>query len=131
MAATLSADLDAACDGLVYISETDAPVRPFFRERGTAGGSATAQEKLESETAMACRRTDVDEFFGRLIRTEEWHTPAQRLNAEKFRLLKDLLVSRLSDLGVYKCGTIRVKIFVVGNDRDGNIAGIETEAVET
>jgi hypothetical protein len=42
-----------------------------------------------------------------------------------------LLEENLADLTVFRIGSIRIDIYVVGLDADGNLAGIKTKAVET
>jgi hypothetical protein len=74
---------------------------------------------------------DVRAFFARLTRTEGWHDDAQRAQAKKFLELQTLLEENLRDLKVFKVGRIRLDIYAVGLDVDGNLLGIKTRAVET
>ncbi len=49
----------------------------------------------------------------------------------KFKRLKQLLIENLNELHVYRVGRVAIDIFVVGRDREGNLAGIKTKAIET
>lgn len=51
--------------------------------------------------------------------------------AKKFLELQTLLEENLHDLKVFKLGRIRLDIYAVGIDRNGNPLGIKTQAVET
>lgn len=123
--------IEKACRGLSYMSETDAPVEPFF------GGKASALSREEiikatgSNTDSRIEETDPNLFFKRLTAIEDWYTPGQKKNASRFATLERLLRNELSDLSVFRIGRIRVAIYVAGLDKNGNILGVKTTAVET
>ena len=76
--------LQTACEGLVLISETDAPVTPF------AGGPAvevTAQTILQQTGKAATElveEMDFDEFFDRLTAIRDWYGEPEKARAKKF-----------------------------------------------
>ena len=74
---------------------------------------------------------DFEQFFTRLTADQSWHTPLQTRAVKKFRSLRTLLRSNLTELSVHRFGRIRIDILVVGRDAAGNVAGIRTRAVET
>lgn len=108
------------CEGLVFISEQDAPVTAYLPNE------AAALE--ESETV----ETDsFDKFFDRLTTEKDWMNEFQKHRAAKFRLLRGLLEISLDELRVIRSGKIQIDIVVVGKDRDGRLMGVRTAAVET
>ncbi|QOV89193.1 nuclease A inhibitor family protein [Humisphaera borealis] len=112
-------DLAAAVEGLLYPSETDAPLIPFRWKRGkrSAVESAIANSKERSPVETI----PFDTFFEPLLRSTD---------AERFATLKRLLQDRLQDLAVVRVGSPRVTIYVIG--RQGHYwAGVWTESVET
>src|SRR5687768_1143030 len=128
----LKRELEALCEGLVFISERDAPVVPFFGPKidevspdlfRKLLGPTSKNEPIES--------VDVDEFFARLTADKDWHDGRQRSNAKKYRRLKKLLEGELRYSRVFKVGRIQIDIYIVGIDREGNLAGVRTNAVET
>ena len=127
----LAAAIEAACRGLVYVSETDAPVVPFRAEIGSGEPAAAVIEKLKAEHGGACETVRFDEFFAKLTKDQPWHTPLQTRMVKKYRALKNLLISSLDNLAVYKFGRVRREIFVVGTDKRGDLAGVRTRSVET
>lgn len=117
--------LRTACLGIVFVSETDAPVEPVaFRDRDELRRSMKSDAR-EIEIANA------SEFFDRLTKTHAWHGGAEHARTRRFANLRDLLEEGLTDLKVYRIGKIRVEIFVLGETKSGAIAGIRTRAVET
>lgn len=117
-------------DGLIWISETDASIEPFL---GDEAATVTAEalcrqidvraETVEEETAELA--------FERLSATHDWHGPADRLRAKRFRDLSRYLEATLSDLKLIKLGKIRKEVFIVGLDPKGRLAGVRTSSVET
>lgn len=120
-----------ACDGLVYISETDAPIEPvLFR----SPKKKTPLEAVAGELGTKTGDLDlqpVDTFFDKLTRSRDWHGEKERKRVRSFRKLRDTLGANLNELSVIRAGKIRIRIFVVGFDADMNVAGIATTAVET
>lgn len=123
--------IEKACRGLTYMSETDAPVEPFFDGKT----DRLAREEILKATGIdpksPVEETDVGTFFGRLTAIQDWYEAGQKKNARRFASLEKLLREELSDLRVFRIGKIRVAIYVVGLDHEGTLAGVKTMAVET
>ncbi|MEP7214272.1 MAG: nuclease A inhibitor family protein [Acidobacteriota bacterium] len=124
----LAAAIGVACKGLVYMSETDAPIEPFFVQNV---GDEPIADILKKHFSGECSEADPDEFFARLTADQDWHTPLQKRTVKKFRALRNVLRSNLADLRIYRFGRIRIDILVVGREVTGDLAGIQTRAVET
>ena len=110
-------EIERACAGLIYVSETDAPVSAFT-------GTVTARDQPIEERDFA-------EFFSRLTANRDWHGAAENAKAKKFLTLQKLLEENLRDLRVLRFGERRIDIFIVGTDNDGRLMGVRTKAVET
>ncbi len=119
------------CEGLFYISETDAEVQPFFGGRVADGIKESLMETLGPETNTAAIEQPFEEFFSRLTKIQSWFTPVETERVERFLKLQKLLADNLKDLTVLRIGRIRIDIYVVGIDESGKLAGIRTKAVET
>ena len=120
-----------ACEGLIYISETDAPVVAFA---GSAIDAVTAevvllQANLPNDAPIEER--DFNEFFARLTADRDWHREIESARAKKFLVLQKLLEENLCELKVYKIGSRRLSVFVVGIDKGRRLMGVSTKAVET
>lgn len=112
------AALTRASDGLLYPSETDAPFEPFVWEETKNTATAVRRQAGLSRTAK-CQQVSLDDFFGDLLEEKE------------FQALRAAIESTLSDVKVYRCGSIEVTYFVVGTEKEGRLAGLKTTAVET
>lgn len=121
--------LEKVCNGLVYVSESDAEIRAILVERG---GSLSLEGfiKRSSSSDMIETRPAAD-FFAGLTADRPWHGDTQRERVGQFRELARIFFDNTREQRMFRVGKIRVEIFVVGYDSKGNIAGIRTEAVET
>jgi hypothetical protein len=123
--------LSEACEGLVYISETDSPIITFAgpgveEMSATAAAAAAGIEFREPVETVA-----LTEFFARLSEEKDWFGETEKKNAARFRELQAALESTLSDLTIFRFGKVRIDIVVAGLDVSSRIAGIKTSAVET
>jgi hypothetical protein len=123
--------ISRACEGLFYISETDAPVTVFAAERADTIDAATIRALTNSPKDARVEERDFHKFFARLTKSEAWHLDAQREQTKKFLELQTLLEEDLRELKVFKIGEIQLTIYVVGLDTNNNVVGVSTEAVET
>jgi hypothetical protein len=110
--------LTAASNGLLYPSETDAPFEAFAWAKATNTASVVSR-MAGLPKAVKCIQQSLDDFFGDLSEEKE------------FQALRGAIEKTLSDVKVYRCGSIKVTYFVVGTAADGRLAGFKTTAVET
>ena len=120
-----------ACESLFYVSETDAPVLAFSGLAVSEVNRKTILQQTGGWTGDSVKELAFDEFFGRLTTVKDWFGETQRMRAKKFLDLQKLIEENLSNLKVFKIGHVLVQIYAVGIDRDGNLMGITTSAVET
>ena len=126
----LLALLQDACKGLVYISETDAPVTAFVADHKISKGEDIIHQ-LIGKTDEAVSEVDFGQFFSHLTTIKEWHGDREKARAKKFLDLQKLIEENLSDRKVFRIGNIRIRIYAVGLDSSGRLVGITTNAVET
>jgi hypothetical protein len=127
----LKTRLETVCRDLVFVSETDSEVTPFFGKQTT---SFNVEELLAAAGINNKRPVSVisyEDLFDKLTREREWHTERQSTNARGFRALKLLLTSELSDLMALKIGEINIEFVLIGRDRDGQVTGVKMRAIET
>lgn len=127
----LLARIGAAVDGLTYMSETDAPVLMYAGPAAENVAYETILQQAVEERDARVEEVSVDQFFQRSTEIKDWFGEAEKARAKKFLTLKKLLEESLRDLKVFKVGSVRIDIFVVGIDPDGRLMGIRTMAVET
>ena len=129
----LAARIKRATSGLVYQSETDAPVKPF-RVDGFTGDALSSEallERLGREPSTPVTTVAFDEFFADLTADQDWYGDEERDMAKRYRRLVRVLERALADLRVFKVGEREVDLFVVGRTPGGVFMGVATKAVET
>lgn len=123
--------ITAACDGLVYISETDAPFLLFAGRQAAAVTAEILLDQTDKAADVQVEEIDFDTFFVQLATIRDWYDDARKASAKRFLDLQTLLGENLSELKVFKTGRIQLDIFVVGIDKAGCLMGVTTKAVET
>jgi hypothetical protein len=132
MASTTLDALRDAVEGLVYISETDAPWEAFAWPE--AAGSPTAEEvrRLGGHPPDApAEESDWFEFIEPKTTDEDWHGDAERADVRRYRRLREVVERRMTDVRIVRIGEIEVTTYVVGRAVEGGWAGVRARAVET
>lgn len=120
-----------AVENLTYMSETDAELEPFA---GIFAADVTKEEILRQtghSATESIQEKSFTEVFDNLTKIQDWYGEEERLTAEKFIGLKNLLEKNLKNLRVFKIGQINLEVFFVGLDSEGKLVGVKTAAVET
>ncbi|MGI8545359.1 MAG: nuclease A inhibitor family protein [Aridibacter sp.] len=129
----LKEKLDEATDKLFYISESDAPVKPFTGGRAEAvtSGNLLKEIKTGSKNGSIEEITPA-EFFEPLTKLRAGASAQETEYAERFDKIKNMLDENLRDVKVFKVGDdYQKKVYIVGLDEEGNLTGVQTEATET
>ncbi len=114
--------LRAASKGLVFTSETDAPLEPFAWAESGAFSDSRLRQLAGADPDEAVEQTTLDRFF---------HTVPSE-DKKKFQKLAQTLQHQLSDIRVYKVGDeAEQTAYIVGKTNDGRWAGLKTTIVET
>ncbi|RCJ36904.1 nuclease [Nostoc minutum NIES-26] len=125
--------LKQASDGLLFMSESDYPFEVFF-------WSAQAKETLTDQKLLQLtghsqdvlvETVDLDYLFRNSAQEKDWHDRQQKETVKKFQSLVETLKANLSDIQVYRVGTINIDVYIVGKTPSGDLAGLSTKVVET
>jgi GTPase len=73
----------------------------------------------------------VDDFFAIATQEEDWHDQEERETVQRFHNLVSILKQNLSQLQVYRVGSIDIDAYIVGVTDGGELAGLSTKLVET
>ena len=120
-----------ACEGMVYSSETDSPVTPFFADDPGLDLISLVRASLGCGKSVPITTYDFEEFFRRLEAHRDWHGAEEKQIARRYARLRKLLTENLESIQVFKAGKNQIEIFIIGKTAEGKIAGIKTYAVET
>ena len=123
--------ISRACDGLVYISETDAPVTAVDLGQADSINGEIILQRAALKAGTEINEVEVKVFFGKLTAIKDWQTESQKERTKKFLALGKVLEKDLRSLKVYRFGKVRIDILIVGLDDAGHILGVRTNAVET
>lgn len=123
--------LERAAQGLLYPSETDAPVRAFAWRDASPFSAEALAAKLGYDTSTPIQTTDLDTFFEPVTKPQAWYGDEEQERMRRFIALRDLLKADLRDLKVYRIGSTSIDVYVVGRDARGRYYGVYTKVVET
>ena len=122
--------LKEATRGLTFMSESDYPLEVF--DWGQAAPTPEFLRGLDNSAPDAPIETrTAPEFFRAATSEPDWKGAEELAVAKKFQTLLRLLEANLSDLKVFRVGTINIPVYVVGRSADGSWLGVSTRVVET
>lgn len=120
-----------AAEGLIFISETDAPIEPFRWGKANEVTEEAVRKMADIDVDTPVKETEADTFFSKLTVKKEWFGDRETERAERFAELYEVLQANLRGLRVFRFGRIQVSFYIVGLDAEGCLAGVMTKAVET
>lgn len=123
--------LEDACQGLIFISETDSEVAPVFcdGQRINSFVEFLKDQKLPADAPI--EQKPAEDFFERLTTDRDWHQKEEKKTVRRFGKLRKVIFDNLDEVTLFRIGRIRIDIYVLGFDATGNVAGIRTRSVET
>lgn len=131
MTDSIATKLKQASQGLLFLSETDAP---FEVITWPAQGELTPAKLLQLTNRPANTPLEVvtiDKFFAIATQAEDWHDEEERETVKRFQNLVSVLKQNLSNIQVYRVGRITIDAYIVGVAQSGDWMGLSTQLVET
>jgi len=120
-----------AAEGLVYSSEADYPMEPFVWTDPSPFSPDALYKLTKLPQSTPVTQQELREFFAPMLYLPSEPTPEARARVKRFRSLMRVLRRNLSNLTVYKLGSVEMPTFIVGQLADGKFAGLRTTVVET
>jgi hypothetical protein len=129
---TATARLDQAAQGLLFPSETDAPLIPFFWPDAAPGDLTPERlaELAKTPPDQPIKSVKLDTFFRPVTKAEEWHNDEEKAEVEKFKTLVKTIKDTLAEVKVFRVGETKMDVYIVGKV-EGGYAGLKTQVVET
>jgi len=131
MTNTITTQLSSAAQGLLFLSESDAPFEVVHWQTQGELTPAILLQLTEHPPDAPVEVVSVDEFFAIATAEEDWHDQEERETAKRFRQLVSILKQNLSQLQVYRVGDRSIDVYIVGVTDGGDWAGLATKLVET
>ena len=127
----LAEELQAATDGLLFMSESD---YPFAVIRWKGSDEITPDylrrvAKVDAESPVA--EVTLSDFFGTAAGEQDWKGEAELATARRYQELVRLLEGELEAVRAYRVGEINIAVYAVGRSSEGNWMGVSTRVVET
>ena len=129
----IETELKEASNGLLMMSETDAPFE-FYHEENFKN------EELNEETVLKLAAmpadyplevVDLEYFFRNMTHARPQSGEEGMQQAKRFEQLQKKLRELLQDVKVYRIGETQILVLILGRTPGGEIAGLRTMLVET
>ena len=121
--------------GLIYSSEADFAVKPFLWTKTEVEAELLTPDKVKALLKIkpndAVEIVTLEAFFESAVALEDWFGEEEKQTAKQFQTLADTLRTNLAEIAVYKIGTAKKTVVIVGKTKDGEYAGVTTKVVET
>lgn len=130
MSGEIGEKLKEASSGLLMMSESDYPFEVVQWE----GAAPATQEKILQLTGsqdLPVEVVDLDYLFRNCAFEQEWHNELQKKDVKKFQTLVQTLKDNLRNISVYRVGQINIDAYIIGETKDGDLAGVVTKLVES
>ena len=87
----LTKAISAACEGLIYISEADAPVTTFSGTAANVVSRETILQQTGAPSDAVLEEVTFDGFFARLTENRDWYGDVEKARAKRYAELQALL----------------------------------------
>jgi hypothetical protein len=122
--------LREATRGLTFMSESDYPLEVF--NWGAAEPTHEFLRGLTGEASDTPVETKTATDFFRVAASEpNWKGSEELVTARRFQTVQRLLEQNLTDVKVFRVGSINIPVYVAGRGASGNWLGVSTRVVET
>ena len=131
MTDSIATQLKQASNGLLCLSETDAPFEVINWQTQGELTPAKLLQLTDHPPDTSLEMLAVDDFFARATQEEDWHDEEERETVKRFQNLVSVLKQNLSQLQVYRVVSIDIGAYIVGMTPSGDWMGLSTKLVET
>jgi hypothetical protein len=131
MTDSIATQLKQASKGLLFGSETDAPFEVISWQAQEQLTPAKLLQLTNHPPDAPLEMLAVDEFFAIATQEEDWHDEEERETVQWFQNLVNVLKQNLSQLQVYRVGSIEIDVYIVGVTDGGGLVGLSAKLVET
>lgn len=129
-AQAVAAELKQLTDGLMVLSESDAPLHVHTYASLTEAAVGMAKQARAPQTP-APSGGPWQQLLERQGTQRDYHKPAQAERARRFRELIPFLEGHLKALTAYRVGEVEVDWFLAGQASDGQWVVLTTQLVES
>ena len=122
-------ELRRLSEGLLYVSETDAPLEAVFFPASFGAAPTAGEVAAWAGKEGTVETMELGTFFRPMTHNTE--TTVDRETAARFQVLQAYLEQHLDEVKVHRIGRRRMTALVLGRATNGEWVGVKTELVET
>jgi Nuclease A inhibitor-like protein len=122
--------LQQATTDLFWSSEADYPFEIVTWQQGIEM-TPTALFGDLIEQKVSIESISMSDFLAPVLTVEDWYEAAELVQVDRYTNLLQAIDTNLSDVQVFRIGTIEIEIYIVGKTPDGDLIGLKTHVVET
>jgi Nuclease A inhibitor-like protein len=115
---------------LIWPSESDYPFEIVTWERGVELTPSALFSHL-TPPDLAIEQIPLAELFAPVLTVEDWYEAEELAQVDRYTDLLHAIESNLTDVQVFRVGSIDIAIYIVGKTPDGDVLGLTTHVVET
>ena len=121
--------LQAASQGLLFLSESEAPFETFLWQ-GQANEDLTPEKLAQQTGHPADTSVQVMELSDFFRPASAWFGPEEQEMSDRFKQLESTIATSLNKVKVYRVGQIEIDVYIVGQHAN-DLLGLSTQVVET
>ena len=128
---SLLSELRAATKGLLFLSESDAPLKPFVWKGVVVSSGEALLAHLEKDAATPVQEVELTKFFAPMVTPQDGDDDEARADRARFQALV-VRLAMLSDTRAFRLGAgPEIMVYVIGKTPEGGTAGVSTMLTET
>ena len=127
----LLAELSQACDGLMWLSESDYPWQVIDWQNENEIDRQTLLQHYEYHPQTRVSTKTLNSFFQNATTEQEWHDEIERAEVKRYQSLYSWLKNNLKDIQVFLVGEVEVDVYVLGRLSNNRIIGLSTKMIQT
>jgi hypothetical protein len=124
--------LKAIVAGLTWMSESDYPFEVLqLPDRATLLPIGELLPLTGHDSDTLVEEISLQNFFSPAIQPQDWHEEADKQRMRHFQTLLQWIEQHLSDVKVYRVGTIAIDVYIIGKIESGAWISLSTRVIET
>ncbi len=124
--------LKAIAQGLTWMSESDYPFKVLqLPDRLNPPDTEELLQLTGHDADAFVEEISVQNFFAPAIQPQDWHEEVDKQRMQRFQTLLHWIEQHMSDVKVYRVGTIAINIHIIGKTESGDWINLSTKVIET
>jgi hypothetical protein len=123
--------LQQACEGLLWLSESDYPWEIIYWDNFSDLTPEKLLQQINRALATKIEIIDLEQFFAQATQKQDWHEAVEIAEVERYQSLVKILQENLQDIKVYEVGEVEIDVYILGKTNSNTIAGLATKVIAT